>query len=192
MTCKLIFLSGSIRKESYNAKLAKLACTMAQKQGADATYIDLKDYDMPIYNGDLEDEKGLPQAAKDLKKIFIDCDGFFIASPEYNSGYTPLLKNTIDWLSRQETDDEKPLVAFKGKVGAISSASPGALGGLRSLAQLRTLLGNIGVTLVPQQIAISKAMECFDDNGNLTDDKKAKTLQNIVQEFIRTATALKQ
>jgi NAD(P)H-dependent FMN reductase len=191
MTAKLIFLSGSIRKESLNAKLAEVATSMAKELGADATYIDLNDYQMPIYNGDLEDAEGLPENAIALKKLFIECDGFFIASPEYNSGYSALLKNTIDWLSRKHEADEKGLIAFSGKVAAISAASTGALGGLRGLVPLRILLGNIGVTVIPQQLAVSKANESFDDKGNLIDDKQKQTLQNVVQQFIKTTEALK-
>ena len=191
MTAKLIFLSGSIRKESLNAKLAKAAVEIAATAGADASYIDLADYPMPIYNGDLEDAEGLPETTKTLKKVFEECDGFFIASPEYNSSYSALLKNTIDWLSRTHEENEKPLAAFKGKVAAICGTSPGALGGLRGLVTLRMLLGNIGVHVMPQQLAVSKAMESFDDKGNLVDDKQKQSLQNVVQEFIRTTEALK-
>lgn len=191
MAVKLIFLSGSVRKESLNAKLARVAVKIATNEGADASYVDLADYDMPIYNGDFEDAEGVPETTKALKKIFTDCDGFFISSPEYNSSYSPLLKNTIDWLSRTHEEDEKPLMAFKGKVAAICGASPGALGGLRGLVTLRMLLGNIGVHVIPPQLAVSKAMESFDDKGNLVDDKQKQTLQNIVQELVRTTEALK-
>ena len=191
MTAKLIFLSGSVRKESLNAKLAKAAADMAKENGADATYIDLNEYQMPIYNGDLEDSEGLPEKAIALKKLFIECDGFFIASPEYNSGYSALLKNTIDWLSRKDQENEKGLIAFSGKVSAISAASTGALGGLRGLVPLRMLLGNIGVTVIPQQLAVSKAHQSFDNEGNLIDDKQRQTLQNVVQQFVRTTEALK-
>ena len=139
----ILFLAGSARKESINKKLARLAATMAEATGADVTLIDLKDYDMPIYNGDLEQENGLPENAKKLKKIFIEHDGFFIASPEYNSSYSALLKNTIDWLSRPHKENELPLTAYKGKVAALGATSPGALGGLRGLVALRMLLGKI-------------------------------------------------
>ena len=139
----ILFLAGSARKESINKKLARLAATMAEATGADVTLIDLKDYDMPIYNGDLEQENGLPENAKKLKKIFIEHDGFFIASPEYNSSYSALLKNTIDWLSRPHKENEPPLTAYKGKVAALGATSPGALGGLRGLVALRMLLGKI-------------------------------------------------
>lgn len=191
MAAKLLFLSGSIRKESLNAKLARVAAEMAKDAGADASYIDLADYPMPIYNGDLEDAEGIPKTAIALKKLFAECDGFFIASPEYNSSYSALLKNTIDWLSRKHEDDEKTLIAFKGKVAGICGASPGSLGGLRGLVTLRMLLGNIGVHVIPQQLAVSKAGASFDDKGNLIDDKQKQTLQNVVQELIKTTEALK-
>ena len=191
MTAKLLFLSGSIREASLNAKLAQVASEIAKNAGADASYIDIADYPMPLYNGDLEDAEGIPETAIALKKLFIECDGFFIASPEYNSSYSALLKNTIDWLSRTHEETEKPLAAFKGKVAAICGASPGALGGLRGLVTLRMLLGNIGIHVIPQQLAVSKAMESFDDKGNLVDDKQKQTLQNVVEELIRITEALK-
>lgn len=191
MTIKLLFLAGSARAESLNKKLAKYACSVAEKEGIEATFIDLKNYPMPIYNGDDEDAHGLPENAIALKKIFIEHDGIFIASPEYNSGYSALLKNTIDWLSRKHEENEKNLVAFTGKVAAISGASPGALGGLRGLVPLRLLLGNIGMIVAPTQAALSKAHEAFDDTGNLANEQQAKMVHNVVTELIKVTKALK-
>lgn len=187
MSAKLLFLAGSARKDSLNKKLAKAATKIAEEQGATATFVDLKDYEMPIYDGDWEDKNGVPDAAKKLKQIFMDHDGFFIASPEYNSGYSPLLKNTIDWMTRPMGDDVPGLAAFDGKIGAISAASPGGLGGMRGLVQLRMLLGNINVHLIPAQAAISSAHESFDDEGNLTNEQQAKMLHNVVEQLVKTA-----
>ena len=97
---KLIFLAVSARKDSMNKKLAKLASEFAKEIGAVANFLDLKNFEMPIYDGDLESEKGLPENARKLKVEFANCHGFFIASPEYNSSFSPLLKNSLDWISR--------------------------------------------------------------------------------------------
>lgn len=181
---KLVFFAGSIRKDSLNKKLAQYACQLAQEYGADATLVDLADYDMPIYNGDWETENGLPEAAKKLKGILADADGFFIASPEYNGSFSALLKNTIDWLSRPHEENEPGLKAFKGKVAAICAASPGGLGGMRGLVPLRLLLGNIGVTVLPDQLAVGKAFEAFDDQGALVNEKYKETLTDIVKKLM--------
>jgi len=191
MTAKLIFFAGSARAESINKKLANAACGYASSKGAEAEFIDLKDYPMPIYCGDLEDKEGLPDAAIALKEKLAACDGFFIASPEYNSGYSALLKNTIDWLTRPNPKTEEQLNAFKGKVAAISATSPGGLGGLRGLVPLRSLLGNIGIFVTPTQIAISNGFNAFDENGALSDERQKAMLEACVTELMNTATALK-
>ena len=181
---KLLFLSGSIRTDSLNTKLAKAAMQQATELGAKTTYLDLKDYELPIYNGDLEAASGLPDNAKKIKELFVEHDGFFIASPEYNGSFSALLKNTIDWISRPHTDNEPPLHAFKGKIAALSACSPGALGGLRGLVPLRMLLGNIGVIVSPSQAAIGNGFKAFDETGNLTDNKQDELLNKVVSEFV--------
>ena len=188
---KLIFFAGSTRRESVNKKLAKQASEMAKGMGADITFIDLAHYDMPIYNGDYEDEHGLPEKALDLKLMFEEHDGFFICAPEYNSSLTPLLKNTLDWVSRPHREGEGTLTAIKGKVAGLSSASPGGFGGMRGLVPLRMMLGNIGVTVTPTQACISGAYRAFDDNGKLKDDNNEKMLKAAVEEFVKTAKKLK-
>lgn len=188
---KLLFFSGSSRKDSLNKKLAILAAKLAKKAGAEVTYIDLGDFEMPLYNGDLEMEKGLPDNARKLKHVFSQHDGFFIASPEYNSSFSALLKNSLDWISRPHEENEAPLVAYKGKVAALGAISPGGLGGLRGLVSLRMLLGNIGVTVIPSQVAVNSGFQALDAEGKLVNEMQAKLLQNTVNEFIRTADRLK-
>ena len=189
MTVKLLFLAGSASKESINKKLALNACELAKEMGAEATFIDLADFDMPIYNGDDEAEHGLPENAIKLKKIFSEHDGFLIASPEFNSSFTPLLKNALDWISRKHEEDEKPLIAYKGKVAALVAASPGGFGGLRGLVPLRMMLSNISVTVIPEQLALAKAHEAFDESGQLHNEKQ---LKNVITSFIHTAKSLKK
>ncbi|MEM9469084.1 MAG: NAD(P)H-dependent oxidoreductase [Pseudomonadota bacterium] len=190
MATKLLFLAGSTSKESVNKQLAKAAMTLAEAKGADVTFVDLKDYEMPIYCEDYESEKGIPENAKKLKQVFMDHDGFFIACPEYNSGYTPVLKNAIDWMSRPMGDDVPGLAGFTGKVGAIGSASPGGLGGMRVLVQLRMLLGNINVHMIPQQIAVGDAYNAFNDDGSLAKDNQASMLEGVISQFVETAASL--
>lgn len=189
---KLLFLAGSSRKESINKKLAMLAADMARKADAQVTYIDLKDFEMPIYDGDFEQENGVPDNAKKLKQLFADHDGFFIASPEYNSSMSALLKNSLDWISRPHEENEAPLIAFRGKVAALGAVSPGGLGGLRGLVPLRMMLGNIGVTVIPSQIAVSSGFQAFDEDGQLGDDNQVRMLKATVDEFVKTASQLSQ
>lgn len=182
---KLLFLSGSTRQQSFNKKLAQLAANYCKlNPEVEAIFIDLKDYQMPIYNGDDESNNGLPNNAILLKKLFSQADGFFISSPEYNSSISALLKNTIDWLSRPHEEDEKPLIAFKDKVCAISSISPGGLGGLRGLVSLRMILSNIGVHVIPTQAAIGSAFQAFDEKGNLANDGQKEMLENVLKQLI--------
>lgn len=187
---KLLFLAGSARKDSINKKLAQTAANMAEKGGADVTFIDLKDYPLPLFCEDLEAEEGMPENAQKLKALFIESDGFFIASPEYNSGITPLLKNLIDWMSRPHTENELPLAAYKGKIAALGAATPGGLGGIRALPNLRFILSNIGVHVIPDQIAVSNGFNAFDENGGLSDERQAGFLQNTIDSFVKTAETL--
>ena len=181
---KILVFAGSTRSESYNKKLARLAADSANSAGAQATFVDLRDLAIPLYDGDLEDSQGLPEGAKKFKKLLQESDGIIIASPEYNSSVTAVLKNTIDWASRQESDDEPSLVAFRGKTALLLSASPGGLGGLRGLVHLRAILGNIGVIVLPDQLAISAAHEAFDESGALKDTKKAAQLDGLVRGLV--------
>ena len=174
---RILAFSGSCRIGSHNQKLVQIAADGARKAGAEVTVICLGDYELPLFNEDLE-KAGEPENARKLKLIFAEHDGLLISCPEYNSSITPLLKNTIDWVSRP-TEGEPPLFAYARKVAGLMAASPGALGGLRGLVHVRAILGNIGVTVVPQQLAISRAFEAFGENGSLTDEKQQNTVLNI-------------
>lgn len=185
-------LAGSARKASTNKQLAALAARTAEEVGAEVTLIDLADFDMPIYNGDIEADTGLPEAAKRLKQLFVEHDGFFIASPEYNSSIPAVLKNALDWISRPHTENEPGLWAFQGKVAGLGAVAPGALGGLRGLVPLRMMLGNIGVTVVPSQVAVSDGFNAFDENGELVADMPASLLKATITQLVETAGALKR
>ena len=176
---KILAFAGSTRTGSFNKKLLNVATEAARGAGAEVTVVDLRDLALPLFDQDFEDANGLPEGAKRFKKLLREHDGFLISSPEYNSSITGVLKNAIDWASRAETEDEPPLVAFRGKVATLMSASPGGLGGLRGLVHLRAILGNIGVIVLPDQVAVSAAHEAFDDAGQLKDANKRKQVENL-------------
>lgn len=187
---RILAFAGSARRESYNKLALNIAVAGAKQAGADVTVVDLADYPLPIYCQDIEDQ-GQPENAVRLKEMFLENDGLLIASPEYNSSITPLLKNTIDWVSRQ-AEGETPLAAYRGKVAAILSASPGGLGGLRGLVHLRSILGNIGVLVLPEQTSVQQAHQSFTDDGRHADDKRHAKIEDIgaqLAELIRRVKA---
>ena len=175
---KILAFAGSTRTDSFNKKLIKIAADGANDAGSDVTVIDLRDFAMPLYDGDLEQREGLPQNARRLKDLMMSHQGFLISSPEYNSSISGVLKNTIDWTSRQSQGEES-LACFKGKVAAIMSASPGGLGGLRGLVHVRAILENMSVLVIPEQIAVSKAHEAFNTDGTLKDKKQEDQVKKI-------------
>ncbi len=187
---KLLVISGSARKASVNGKLARVACDLASELGAEAECIDPREHVLPLYDGDLEEAEGLPEAVRGLKEKFVAADALIFCSPEYNSSVTPMLKNLIDWISRAESDDEAPLAAYQGKVAGLLSASPGGLGGMRGLVHLRAILGNIGVMVVPKQFAMGSAFDKFDESGELTDDRSRSQVKAVVQQVVTTASKL--
>jgi len=159
-------------------RLVQVAAEGAKAAGADTTIVDLRDYRMPLFDQDLEAAEGLPAKARELKELMLDHDGLLIAAPEYNSSITPLLKNTIDWVSRP-SNGENALIAYKGKVAAIMSTSPGRLGGLRGLVHLRSILSNIGVLVIPDQVAVGEAHRAFGSDGNLVDEKLRESVKGL-------------
>lgn len=174
---KILAFAGSVRKESFNRKLLQIAAAGAREAGAEVTVLELADYPLPLFDQDLEAEKGAPENAVKLKQIFGSHQALLIASPEYNSSITPLMKNTIDWVSRASAT-EPALAAFQGKIASLISASPGALGGIRGLVTLRSLLGNIGVIVLPEQMSISQAGEAFNPDGSLKNEKQQSGIKN--------------
>ena len=164
----ILAFAGSTRADSFNKKMVRVAADGARSAGAKVTLVDLRDYAMPLYDGDLEAAEGLPEAAEAFKKLMIASDGFLIGAPEYNSSISAVLKNTIDWVSRP-VPDEPRLVAFQGKAAALMSAAAGGFGGVRSLAHVRSILANIGVVVLPEQVTLSQAMQAFQPDGGFHD-----------------------
>ena len=187
-TPPLLVFAGSTRAQSHNRRLAQAAADIARAAGAPVTHIELADFDLPLYNADLE-ARGTPAAAIRLKEIFHAHPAWVICSPEYNGSYTGLLKNTIDWVSspvKNDPDWGSGLKPFAGKVVGLLSASPGAMGGLRSLSHLSPLLLNLQCWLTPRQFALARAGEAFDAQGRLAEPAH-QGVKNVVDQALWAA-----
>lgn len=187
---KILAFAGSIRRDSWNRRLIRVASDAARAAGGDVTLIDLADYPLPLYNGDLEGRDGLPDNAQRLKALFKAHDAFLIASPEYNSSIPPLLKNALDWVSR-EWQGESGLVPYRNKVAALLAASPEALGGMRMLPHLRQVLNTLGVLVLPGQFSLAHADAAFDDAGGTLMLKSPTRLHTVVAELVSTTRAVR-
>ena len=184
---KILAFSGSIRRDSWNRKLIQAAVDATRAAGGDVTLIDLADYPLPLMDEDLEAREGLPANAQRLKALFKAHDALLIASPEYNSSMPPLLKNTLDWVSR-EWQGESGLVPYQNKVAAILAATPGTFGGMRMLPHLRQVLNTLGVLVLPGQLSLAHSDAAFDaDSGAL---KSPARLHALVLELVNTTAAL--
>ncbi|TXI38165.1 MAG: NADPH-dependent oxidoreductase [Nitrosomonas sp.] len=168
---KILAFAGSLRADSFNKKLVKIAIKGAEEAGAKVTYIDLKDYPLPVYDQDIENNQGIPENALKLKKLMLEHDGFLIACPEYNSSLSAAFKNAIDWISRPASSDEVYLCAFIDKAVTLMSTSSGGLGGSRGLVHVRAMFGNMYSIVLPEQKSIPNASSAFDESGNLKDAK---------------------
>jgi chromate reductase len=190
MAAKILAFAGSTRTASFNKRLVRVAVEGARAAGAEVTLIDLRDFPMPIYDGDLEDEKGIPEHGMRLKALFLANDGLLLSCPEYNSSISGVWKNAIDWVSRS-APGEASLACFKDKTAAILSASPGALGGLRGLVHVRSILGNLGVLVLPQQLAVGHAGDAFQADGVLKDAKQQSTATAIGANLAKLVAKLR-
>lgn len=175
---RILAFSGSARRDSLNRKFLAIAVDATRDAGGEVTLIDLNDFVLPLYHGDLEDAEGLPLNAAKLIATIGQHDGLLIASPEYNSMITPLLKNTIDWCTR---GDDNP---FIGKVAAVLSASPGVLGGVRSLQLAQQLLLKLGCHIVPLQTFLPQADKAFDSNGQLLEARSLKQVRTLAASLV--------
>lgn len=187
-TPKVVVFAASTREDSFHRKLARLAAEVLKFEGADVTYLDLRDYPMPLYEGDLEAAHGLPETAKAFKEALRSAEAFVIASPEYNGSFSALLKNAIDWASRPEPG-EKPLEVFRGKSAVILATSPGPGAGKRGLRHLRELLQMMGVNVVAEEIAIPKAFDGFTPEGRLARAEEGERLEQVLRLLQAPAAA---
>ena len=187
-TMKLLFLAGSAREGSLNKRLARLGAEIAHANGIQATFADLGDYPMPIYDGDLEAKDGQPENARKLKALMELHQGIFIASPEYNSSIPALLKNALDWVSRVRLDGEIPNQVYKTRVFALGAASPGNFGGVRMMPHLRQVLElGLGALVLPDQILVPRADQAFDEHGHLKDKAAMEMYKGLIQKLARVA-----
>jgi NAD(P)H-dependent FMN reductase len=191
VSTRILAFAGSTRRESFNNTLVRIAEVGARDAGASVTHVDLRDYRLPLFDADDEISDGKPEAAKTLKQLMHEHDGFLIAAPEYNSSITGVLKNTIDWVSRPDDADASPMPAFRGKVVVLMSASPGALGGLRGLVHVRSILSSLGCIVLPDQVAVMKAHEAFAE-GALRDERQHARVIDLGRTLADTVAKLRQ
>lgn len=189
MPTRILVFAGSARESSLNKKLARVAARAVADAGGEAAFIDLRDFSMPLYDGDLEAVSGVPVQALRLRELFKQHQGLLIASPENNSSVPSLLKNALDWVSRP-TDGEPGTAPYRAKVSALLAASPGVLGGLRGLVHLRQILNGLGVLVLAEQLAIPRAHEAFNDDGTLKDAAQRANLDGLAHRLVEVTTRL--
>jgi NAD(P)H-dependent FMN reductase len=181
---KILVIPGSLRTGSLNAKLAAAAAHEFAAAGVEVTRISLGDFPLPIYDGDLQTKSGVPKHAVNLKRMIGAHHGVLIVTPEYNSSVPPLVKNTIDWVTRVQDANETRGQVFRGRAFAIAAASESRLGGARSLAALRLILSACHATVIPNQLALSFASEAYDDMDRLKQPADIEALQAMVRQLI--------
>lgn len=188
-TARILAFAGSTRKHSWNRKVLEVAAGGARDAGAEVMLVNLADYPMPLYNADWHQENGVPESTRELRKLMMAANGVLIASPEYNASITPLLKNTIDWLS-QEVDGESGSAPFTGKIGGLMGASNGAFGTIRALPHVSYILSNLGVFMLPV-VAVPGVASAFDANGAMSNERAKKMLtglgERLTQAIVRLA-----
>lgn len=190
MSAKILVIPGSLRLASHNRRLAAEASRMLALTDAVVTLVDLADYPLPIYDGDHEAEAGVPENASLLAQRIAAQDGLLLVSPEYNHSLAPLMKNTIDWVSRVRKVHGRPIQPFKGLVVGLASASTGRFGGMRGLEALRTVMRALGADVITQQCSVPNAASGFDDNGRLSDDVARTSLETLVDRLLDTSRSL--
>lgn len=188
MIPKILVFAGSIRTGSFNARLAARAVKELLEAGAEVTWISLVDFPLPLYDGDLEGRSGTPENALKLKRLMMVHQGIFIATPEYNGSIPPLLKNTLDWVSRVRERNESPLAAYRDRVFALGAASERASGAVYGLLALRQVLEiGCGALVIPEQVSISGAGSAFDELDNLKDERAKAQLERVAKRLIEMA-----
>lgn len=190
MPAKILAFSGSLRANSHNTRLLGAAVRELSTTDCEVTRISLEDYPLPLYDANLEEKSGVHKNAVKLARLFHEHDGLLIATPEYNGSLAPLLKNTIDWVSRVKSDKHGEISPYRGKVAAICAASPGALGGMSMLPQLRVVLVRLGVLVVSEQASVGNAASAFDDMDQLIDERQAKFLADTCRSLVSTTSLL--
>lgn len=187
---KILAFAGSARAGSLNKALVRVAARAAEEAGGAVTLIDLDEFPMPVYHGDLEAREGVPHHARRFRELLASHEALLIASPENNASVSALLKNAIDWASRPD-GGQNGLAAYQGKVAGLLSASPGALGGLRGLVHLRQILMTLGVLVLTEQVAVSRAHEAFADDGTLKDPRQQASVAGLARRLVEVTARLR-
>lgn len=190
MKTRILALSGSPRQESLNLKLLRIAVRSAREAGAEVTVMCLLDYPLPIYDGDWEAEHGLPEQARALQLLVSEHCGLLIASPEHNGGYSALLKNAIDWISRPDEAEPKARNVLAGKTAALISASSAVCGGWRSQLALEVVLRKLGVLVLPTTYMLTDADYAFDGDGNLLSSEAEAAVRHVGAALVNMTTLL--
>lgn len=189
MGVRLFAFAGSLRHASHNRRLLGELADGARTAGAEVDVVDLREFALPLYDAGIEAE-GMPAAVRALQQRLAACQGLLVATPEYNGSVPALVKNTLDWISRPQADGGDGVALFRGKVAGICSASPGPLGGIRSLLVLRDTLAKLGLWVVPQQVAVGRAESAFDAEGRLVDARQRQSVHAVATECVRAAGLL--
>ena len=192
MAVRVLAMSGSARMGSLNQRLLNVAVQGALAAGAEVTVVSLSDFPLPFFDSELEQEQGVPANALDLQKLFSEHDALLVASPDYNGGYTALLKNTIDWMSRPTTEKVSGMALFANKPTAVISASPGPMGGIRSMLAMRGVLEKLGAVLIPQTFTLGVAHLAFAENGQLTNPQVEGEVKAVGAALVKVSGALRQ
>ena len=188
ITASILAFAGSARRDSWNRKVLEVAVAGARGAGAEVTVVNLGDYPMPIYHADWHEEHGVPSPMLELRRLMMAANGLLIASPEYNASITPLLKNTIDWLS-QDVNGEGGRAPFEGKVGGLMGASNGAFGTIRALPHVSSILSNLGVLMLPI-VAVPGVVTAFDDTGAMTNERMRLMVSTLGARLANTIVKL--
>lgn len=175
---KVLTLSGSVRHDSYNSVLARLMGERLRALGADVSNLSLGDFTLPLFNEDIEQSDGEPENAVKLATLFAEADAVFIASPEYNGSLTPLLKNTIDWVSRQKGGP------YKHAIFGIGAVSSGKLSGVVGLSHLRDIFAKLGALVAPTSLSVANSRTAFDANGNLIDPVQLSRSEKLAEQLM--------
>lgn len=183
MVPKILVFPGSNRAGAFSGKVADAAARELARLECDVTRISLIDYPLPIMDEDLERIEGIPANAMKLGRLIAAHDGLLIATPQYNGSIPPLVKNTVDWLSRIKRDGDKPLKPLDGKAAGLCSSSPGNFAGILALGHLRSVLIRLGILVVSQQCSVGNAETAFNSDGSLKDEKTAQLLMKVCKEL---------
>lgn len=180
MTSKILVFAGSVRSGSINVKLAHVLASALKQRGAEVNHITLADYELPLFNGDID----IPDNAAALAELIASSDGLVVVSPEYNASLTPLLKNTLDWISVVRQAGNEGFGPYKDKVCFIAACSPGAVGGLRGLYHLRAVLMNVGAEIMTPQLAVGNGATAFDENARLSEERLNDLMNKGLDDFV--------